>query len=75
MYSGTMSWYADNTNSTNHDEIVLHAAGHARNDKSIFLRTLRTVSADTNDLKLQIRDNRNATQTATNYTFKFRRLI
>jgi len=75
MYSGTMTWYSDNTNSTDHDEIVLHAAGHARNGKSIFLRTLRTVSADANDLKLQIRDNRNATQTATNYTFKFRRLI
>ncbi len=75
MYSGTMSWYADNTNSTNHDEIVLHAAGHARNDKSIYLRVLRTVSADANDLKLQISNNRNATATASNYIFKFRRMI
>lgn len=75
MYSGTMTWYGSNTNSTDHDEIVLHAAGHARNGKSIFLRTLRTVSSDANDLKLQIRDNRNATQTASNYIFKFRRLI
>jgi hypothetical protein len=75
MYSGTMSWYADNTNSSNHDEIVLHAAGHARNDKSIFLRVQRTVSSDANDLKLQISSNRNATQTASNYIFKFRRMI
>ena len=75
MYSGTMTWYGSNTNSTDHDEIVLHAAGHARNGKSIFLRTLRTTSSDANDLKLQIRDNRNATQTASNYIFKFRRLI
>jgi hypothetical protein len=75
MYSGTMSWYADNTNSTNHDELVLHAAGHARNDKSIFLRIQRTVGSDTNDLKLQISSNHNATQTASNYIFKFRRMI
>jgi hypothetical protein len=75
MYSGTMSWYASNTNSTNHDEIVLHAAGHARNNMSIYLRVLRTTSADTNDLKLQISNNRNATATASNYIFKFRRMI
>ena len=75
MYSGTMSWYSNNTNSTNHDEIVLHAAGHARNNASIFLRVQRTTSADTNDLKLQITSNRNATQTASNYIFKFRRMI
>ena len=75
MYSGTMSWYASNTNSTNHDEIVLHAAGHARNNMSIYLRVLRTASADTNDLKLQISNNRNATATASNYIFKFRRMI
>jgi hypothetical protein len=75
IYSGTMSWYSANTNHDDHDEIVLHAAGHARNGISIFLRTVRTFSADANDLKLQIRDNRNATQTASNYVFKFRRLI
>ena len=75
MYSGTMSWYASNTNSTNHDEIILHAGGHARNDVSIFLRVLRTVSANADDLKLQISSNRNSTQTASNYIFKFRRMI
>ena len=75
MYSGTMSWYSSNTNSTDHDEIVLHAAGHARNNKSIFLRVQRTLTADTDDLKLQITSNRNATQTASNYIFKFRRMI
>ena len=73
-YSGIMSWYSSNPNSTNSDEIVLHKAGHAPNNNHIYLRTLRTLSADTDDLKLQIASNATTTGNST-YTFKFRRMI
>lgn len=73
-YSGIMSWYGSDTNETSSDEIVLHRAGHASNSGGLYLRVLRTATADAADLKLQV-----AGQTvntgATNYTFKFRRMI
>ena len=71
IFTGVMSWYHDVTNSTDSCEIVLHSAGHATNSNTLFLRTLRT--ADNNYLKLQIASNR--TNTSSNYTFKFRKLI
>ena len=73
-YSGTMSWYQSNTNSTLADEIALHRAGHAPNAGVLYLRTVRTASADTDDLKLQIKGNYSASGSST-YTFKFRRMI
>jgi len=73
-YSGTMSWFAGNTNSSNSDEIVLHKAGHAPSNRHIYLRVLRTASADTDDLKLQIASNVTTSGDST-YTFKFRRMI
>ena len=73
-YSGVMSWYAGNTNDTATDEIVLHRAGHASVNDCLFLRVRYTVSSDTDDLKLQIKGNYNASGSST-YTFKFRRMI
>ena len=73
-YTGVMSWFAGNTNSSSTDEIVLHRAGHAPNAGALFLRVIRTASADPNDLKLQISGLTNNTGAYT-YNFKFRRLI
>jgi hypothetical protein len=81
--SGVMSWSSADTNDDNSDEIFLHNAGHsAQSDSSSsnrtwFLRTLRTLTADTDDLKLQIRSN--YTPPTGNagmvYTIKLRRMI
>ena len=71
-YTGVMSWYQLTTNSTEYDEIVLHKAGHAPSGNWINLRTLRQANPGT--LKLQIISNV-ATNAATNYVFKFRRLV
>lgn len=75
-YSGTMSWYNGQTNSSTElptDEVILHRAGGS-GDGALYLRTYRTPSADPSDLKLQIYSN---TQNASNanYVFKFRRMI
>ena len=68
--SGVMSWYADSTNDSQGDEIILHRAGHAYYNV-IYLRTLTTSKGV---LKLQISANKNVS-TAYNYTFKFKRVI
>ena len=73
FYSGVMSWYSGATNSNEVDEITLHRAGHAPNDGNIFLRTLRHPSGGDN-LMLQLRATHNSTS-ASNYIFKFRRMI
>jgi hypothetical protein len=73
-YSGVMSWFASNTNDGTSDEIALHRAGHAPNTGTIYLRILRTVSADVADLKLQIAGD-TANTGASNYIYKFRRMI
>lgn len=73
IFSGVMSWYNSNTNGIDADEILLHSAGHARNNNYIFLRTLRH-PGNTINIKLQIKATANATSAA-NITFKFRRLI
>jgi hypothetical protein len=72
-YTGTMSWYAGATGSSNElptDEIPLHRAG-AGGDGSLYLRTYRSSNGF---LKLQIYANQPNTS-ASNYVFKFRRLI
>ena len=73
FYSGVMSWYNGGTNSNEVDEITLHRAGHAPNDGNVFLRTLRHPSGGDN-LMLQLRATHNSTS-ASNYIFKFRRMI
>ena len=80
-YSGMMSWYSANTNSSAVDEIVLHRAGHAPNAGDIQLRTQRTENADSHDLMLQIKHTRTYNAALDNSSdgkimrFKFRRLI
>ena len=73
-YTGIMSWYSGDTNEASSDEIVLHRAGHASTTGNIFLRVLRTFTADLNNMKLQIAGITANTGTST-YTYKFRRLI
>lgn len=73
-YSGVMSWYAADTNEASSDEIMLHRAGHASTTGNLYLRVLRTLTADVADLKLQIAGSTTNTGTST-YQFKFRRLI
>ena len=70
-YTGIMYWYAGGTNDTGADEIPLHKSGHAPNAVYINLRTLRNLSGT---LKLQIISSA-ATNAASNYIFKFRRII
>jgi hypothetical protein len=72
-YTGMMSWFSTGTNATDYDEIVLHKSGHAPNGAYINLRTIRQLSGGTN-LKLQIISSV-STNGASNYIFKFRRLI
>lgn len=73
FYSGVMSWYNGGTNSNEDDEITLHRAGHAPNDGNVFLKTLRHPSGGDN-VMLQLRATHNSTS-ASNYIFKFRRMI
>jgi len=75
FYSGTMSWTSAVTNSNQTDEIILHRAGHAPNAGDIYLRTERRLqSGDSGTLMLQIRGS-TTNSGASNYIFKFRRMI
>ena len=72
-YSGTMSWYSGATNSSTEmptDEIPLHRAGGS-GEGELYLRTYRTPGGV---LKLQVFANV-ANASASNYVFKFRRMI
>jgi len=73
-YTGLMSWYSSDTDSTIFDEIVLHRAGQGPGSGALFLRVQRTETTDTNDLKLQISGTINCTDSVL-YSFKFRRMI
>jgi hypothetical protein len=75
-YSGTMSWYAGSTDSSVElptDEIVLHRAG-AGGEAGLYLRTYRSSVAAGTNLKLQIYSNSD-NSSASNYVFKFRRMM
>jgi hypothetical protein len=75
-YTGLMSWYSGDTNSSLEmptDEVALHRAG-ASGDGALYLRTYRTLSADPLNLKLQIYSNI-ANASAANYVFKFKRIM
>jgi hypothetical protein len=75
-YSGTMSWYAGSTNSSAElptDEIPLHRAG-AGGEAGLYLRTYRSSTVDGTNLKLQIYSN-SSNSSASNYVFKFRRMM
>lgn len=68
--SGVMSWYKDDTNDTETDEIILHRSGRAYG-KTIYLRTVMQSSGV---LKLQIGASSGIGKAYT-YTFKFKRII
>ena len=75
-YSGIMSWYSGDTNSSLElptDEIVLHRAG-ASGAGALYLRTYRTPSADPDNLKLQIYSN-TSNPSNSNYVFKFKKMM
>lgn len=72
-WSGIMSWYRDNTNDDETDEIILHRAGSAYHH-TIYLRTIMTTNSDGRHLRLQIAADTNLS-TAVTYTFKFKRVI
>lgn len=75
-YTGLMSWYSGNTDSSIEmptDEVALHRAG-ASGDGALYLRTYRTPAADPANLKLQIYSNI-ANASAANYVFKFKRIM
>ena len=79
-YSATISWYGGSTNSTMHDEIVIHRAGHAPNNSDLQFRTLRASVSDSHDLMLQVKSNvaYSAAPDQTNnktFKFKFRKMI
>jgi len=73
-YSGVMSWYSSDTNSGTADEIALHRAGAGPGNGTIFLRIQRTLTANSDDLKLQIAGT-TANSGTSSYNFKFRRLL
>lgn len=73
-YSSVMSWYSNDTNSGTADEIVMHRAGAGPGNGTIFLRVQRTLTASSDDLKLQIAGT-TTNSGVSSYTFKFRRLL
>ena len=73
-FSGIMTWYSDYTNSSESTEVTLHYAGHAPNGQRFYLRTTRSPNSNKLYLRLQIKGSM-ATDTASTFTFKFRRLI
>ena len=73
-YSGVMSWYSSDTNSGTADEIALHRAGAGPGNGTIFLRIQRTLTANADDMKLQIAGTTTNSGTSS-YRFKFRRLL
>lgn len=74
-YSGLMSWYSADTDSTVFDEIALHRAGEGPGSGIIYLRVQRTEDPDSDELKLQIAGAGNTLDSAILYVFKFRRLL
>lgn len=73
-YSGMMSWFASDTDDTTEDEIVLHRAGNKAGSNRVYLKTVRTLTASVNDLKLQIAADHNDGGPTT-IQIKFRRMI
>ncbi len=74
FYSGVMSWFSGDTDSTTSEEVVLHRAGISPGGNSIFLRIARTLTAAVEDMKLQI-SSTNTDTGASSVVFKFRRVI
>lgn len=74
IYAGIMSWYSENTNSSERSEIILHTTGHAHNGYRIFLSTLSHGSNIAESTTLEIKSNIAFTR-ETAITFKFVKII
>lgn len=75
-WSGVMSWYNLEVNSSDTCEIVLHCAGHAINDETISLRTLNSSKTTGHKLRLQIKNAHSAKQAgASEVRFQFRKIL
>jgi len=72
-YTGIMSWYSANIDSTVTDEIVLHRASAGSETSNLFLKIERTDQLSSENMTLQISSS--VARTAANYTYKFRRMI
>jgi hypothetical protein len=72
-WTGTMSWYAFGTNSSNTSEIYLNSAGHYRG----MDLELRTISSGNGNVPPSMRINFKSNQTLSGHAvvFKFRRLM
>jgi len=68
-WSGIMTWYTDDIDDSDTDEIILHRSGH-HYDRTIYLRTVMQAKSR---LKLQIAASKAISSTT--YTFKFKKLI
>lgn len=74
IFCGVVQWYAEETNSGNADDIGLHCSGHSTNGQHFYLRTIRSGRSEGVGLRLQIKGSM-AADTASTFTFKFRKLI
>lgn len=74
FYSGIMSWFSDETDSLQFDEILLHRAGAGPGSGALFLRVLRTSTSGSDELILQIAGT-TTNSSDSSYVFKFRRLL
>ena len=80
VYTGFMTWFSGGTNGNSGNytdtwDIPLHAAGHARNDRVISLRTLAHPNSDSSPYcQLQIKCT-TAFSGASSITFKFCKII
>lgn len=74
IYAGIMSWYSENTNSSERSEIILHTTGHAHNGYLIFLSTLSHNGNIAESTTLEIKSNIAFTRETT-ITFKFVKII
>lgn len=73
-YTGVMSWFSSDTDEASSDEITLHRAGVKNGGNAVFLRVARTITSNTDDMKLQIASTNNDSGSSS-VTLKFRRMI
>jgi hypothetical protein len=72
-YTGIMSWYSADIDSTVTDEIVLHRASAGSETSNLFLKIERTDLLSSPNMTLQISSS--VARASANYTYKFRRMI
>ena len=72
-YTGIMSWYSADIDSTVTDEIVLHRASAGSETSNLFLKIERTDLLSSPNMTLQISSS--VARASASYTYKFRRMI